>query len=163
MKSRDSDDDSDCDLGVLVLSTNALFRSNFCNKYDLFRTSNYQKKMTRLGSIAFQKICAIHMQRVWRGYNIRRKFKTNLKVFYRTGKGDESRRLKFYRDEFNTLSTKIQKNFDDRQDRVDLMLRLEHNFAVNYEFIIPHIIAVRWIELFLRASNWISCLNKCWQ
>ena len=50
------------------------------------RSTNYQKKITKKGSQAFECICAAKLQAVWKGYAARTAFHTNLRTFYR-GRG----------------------------------------------------------------------------
>ena len=51
------------------------------------RSTNYQKKITKKGSQAFESICAAKLQAVWKGYAARSAFHVNLRLFYRRGKG----------------------------------------------------------------------------
>jgi hypothetical protein len=47
------------------------------------RTKNYQKKITHIGTRAFQQVCAVRIQRLWRGRRARAGFRRLLREYYR--------------------------------------------------------------------------------
>jgi len=98
------------------------------------RTKNYQKKITHIGSLAFQKVCALKLQRLFRGYTARKQFRTRLRAFYRatapggtTGNnidaGQKQRRKQYYESEITSISNKLDQNLNKRSNQVDNMLR----------------------------------------
>ena len=98
------------------------------------RTKNYQKKITHIGSLAFQKVCALKLQRLFRGYTARKQFRTRLRAFYRatapggsTGiaidAGQKQRRKQYYESEIISISNKLDQNLNKRSNQVDTMLR----------------------------------------
>lgn len=68
------------------------------------RTANYQKKITHIGSQAYQGVCIVKIQRVYRGYTGRKRSRLLLKQYYKQGKGNEALRKKYYESEFSSLS-----------------------------------------------------------
>eukprot|EP01032_Pedospumella_encystans_P007574 gene7574-9073_t len=98
------------------------------------RTKNYQKKITHIGSLAFQKVCVLKLQRLFRGYTARKQFRTRLRAFYRatapggsTGTaidaGQKQRRKQYYESEITSISNKLDQNLNKRSNQVDTMLR----------------------------------------
>ena len=105
------------------------------------RTKNYQKKITHIGSWAFQKVCALKLQRLYRGYCARKLFRTRLRAYYRATAGNNSiagggefsgatidesqrqRRKQYYESEITSISNKLDQNLNRRGHQVDSMLR----------------------------------------
>ena len=88
------------------------------------RTGNYQKKLTTIGSKSYEVACAIVIQKYWRRYHIRSKYRSLQRQYYKKNpnNGQESTRKKFYEKEFSILSQKMEKDVDNRKDEVDSML-----------------------------------------
>eukprot|EP01036_Dinobryon_divergens_P023140 gene23140-31457_t len=86
------------------------------------RTSNYQKKLTNIGTDSYKKSCVEKIQRLWRGCMARKKYHVSLRTFYRSGNGAESRRKKFFESELHSIAKKLSRNCTDRSDQVDSML-----------------------------------------
>jgi len=88
------------------------------------RTGNYQKKLTNIGSKTYEVECAIVLQKYWRGYNVRLKFRSLQRQYYKRNpnNGLESTRKKFYEKELSIISQKMEKDLDNRKDEVDIML-----------------------------------------
>lgn len=110
------------------------------------RTKNYQKKITHIGSIAFQKVCALKIQCLYRGYTVRKYFKARLRQYYREltkaakagggggGAGSvdvaqQQRRKQYYESEFSSITNKLNANLDSRSSQVNTMLRY---FLLNF-------------------------------
>ena len=84
------------------------------------RTTNYQKKITTVGSKSFHKICALRIQALWRGYTSKKKYRLMLKNYYRnqgntiasgssnTGIGSYIARRIFFEKEFSALSHTLE-------------------------------------------------------
>jgi hypothetical protein len=97
------------------------------------RTHNYQKKITRIGSIAYSKVCAAKIQRLWRGYSVRKTHKVRLRNYYRDlAKAGrplddklQARRKHYYENEFSTITDKLNENLDSRSNQVNTMIRYE--------------------------------------
>jgi len=86
-------------------------------------------------------VCALKLQRLYRGYCARKLFRTRLRVYYRTTAGinnsaaggeaggttiDESqrqRRKQYYESEITSISNKLDQNLNRRGHQVDSMLR----------------------------------------
>ena len=96
------------------------------------RTRNYQKKITHIGSKAFEKVCALKVQRLWRGYAIRRHFRVRLREYYhnlprQSGRvvddAQLQRRKAYYETEFSSITDKLNQNLHSRSNQVNTMLR----------------------------------------
>ena len=88
------------------------------------RFPEYQKRLTRKGSQAFQIVCATKLKALFRGYICRKKFRSILKSFYREGKGSGTmQRRKFYEQELSSYANEIDKDIDKRSQEVDTMMR----------------------------------------
>lgn len=79
--------------------------------------------MTRIGSRAFQQVCATKLQRIARGYIVRKGLKVQFKKFYKEGKGNSAKRKEFFESEFKDVAGKMAINLDEHTERVDTMLR----------------------------------------
>ena len=88
------------------------------------RTSNYQKKMTRKGTQAFEGVCTVKIQALWRGFSARAKFRTGLRSFYRQRRtnGQRSQRTKFYQQELTSLADRLTQEVHTRGEQVDVVL-----------------------------------------
>eukprot|EP01038_Epipyxis_sp_PR26KG_P004389 gene4389-6206_t len=117
----------------ILLSCSHIFHKSCLQAFEKFmkngelncpicRTPNYQKKVTRLGSLAYRRHCVIRIQSIIRGYFGRLIYKKKLKQFYRDGKGNETKRKQYYESEFKLITTKINQNMVDRSEKVDHML-----------------------------------------
>ena len=79
------------------------------------RSGNYQKKLTHVGSHAFQKLCVVRVQRLYRGYCARKVYRIELKSFYKLGAGAGSAaRRRFFEKELSLLGNRIAKETDAR-------------------------------------------------
>jgi hypothetical protein len=84
--------------------------------------------VTRQGSKAFEVICAIKVQTIFRGFSARRRFYINIRSHYQLGKGGISNhRTKFYENELNMYTNKMDKDFDDRKKESDSLLRYDRS------------------------------------
>lgn len=79
--------------------------------------------MTSLGSLSFQKVCVMRIQRLWRGFIVRKHYRHRLRQYYKEGRGDENRRKQFFEKEFITYNQKIDKTVEDRSNQVNSLLR----------------------------------------
>ena len=115
----------------VLLSCSHIFHSACLQAFEKFmksdaiacpicRTSNYQKKITRVGSKAFELCCIIKLQTCFRGYCARSVFRINLKSYYTSGRGKGSlQRRRFYEKEFNILTDSIAKKTEAREKGLD--------------------------------------------
>ncbi len=87
------------------------------------RAKNYQKKLTNLGHIFLQKVSITKIQTVCRGYLARKGFKRQLRRYYRSGAGNETRRAAFFQNEFSAMSRRMDKTMNDRGHQLDTILR----------------------------------------
>lgn len=95
------------------------------------RTRNYQKKITHIGSKAYAKVCAAKIQRLWRGYTVRKTYRVRLRDYYRNlphaGRpldgALQARRKMYYQNEFSTITDKLNENLASRSNQVNTMLR----------------------------------------
>lgn len=83
------------------------------------RTSSYQKKITRKGSVAYSIVCATKIQALYRGYVIRRPFYYKKRAYYAEGKGSETARNQFYSKEMTTITNAMSKDIDRRDREID--------------------------------------------
>ena len=88
--------------------------------------------MTGLGSLSFQKVCTIKIQRLWRGYYVRKQYKVQLKQYYQQGKGTELARKRYYEKQFHSVSEKIDQNMLRRNDQVNHLLRYACNTTYHF-------------------------------
>lgn len=96
---------------------------SFVLTYCSYRTKNYQKKMTTLGTQGHELNCIRKIQAMWRGYWARKQFKWKLRRYYRQGLGNEDRRKKYMEKEFTALSSKMDQTLDNRNQQVNSLLR----------------------------------------
>lgn len=87
------------------------------------RTANYQKKMTNMGSKAFEVVCANKIQCLYRGYRVRKIFRSSLRAYYQQGRGEGARRKKFYQRELRDYTDRMGKDIARREIQVDSMIR----------------------------------------
>lgn len=99
---------------------------NFMQKKErccpICRTANYQKKITTKGSDLFQIVCTIKIQSLFRGYLSRKVYHSNLRKYYRQGKGITSQRKKFYEKELVSVANRITEDVEKRKSEVDSVL-----------------------------------------
>lgn len=87
------------------------------------RTKNYQKKLTVLGYAALERKSAAKIQALCRGFLARQQFKLKLRRLYRSGRGSESLRAKYFQTELSSVASRMDKSISDRASKVDTMMR----------------------------------------
>ena len=96
------------------------------------RTTNYQKKITHVGSRAFEQVCARRVQSLWRGFCVRREYYEKRRAFY-SSIGAEARavrgyvpdprlRNKFYQGELTHLASQLESTMTAHGAVVDHVL-----------------------------------------
>mmetsp|Transcript_28486 Transcript_28486/g.40562 ORF Transcript_28486/g.40562 Transcript_28486/m.40562 type:complete len:238 (+) Transcript_28486:344-1057(+) len=86
------------------------------------RSTNYQKKLTRVGSQAYARSCAGHIQRLWRGYAARKRFQGSLRLFYLAGGGNGSRRKRFLESRLSRAAQRFSSQCGLHSDQLDHMI-----------------------------------------
>ena len=119
----------------VLLSCSHMFHRNCLSSFENFmksderscpvcRTTKYQKKITRYGSRAFEVICAIKIQKNYRGYSARKKYYLRLKYYYKKGEGGTSlHKTKFFEKELSSYLSRLEDDFQDRKMESDSILR----------------------------------------
>jgi hypothetical protein len=88
------------------------------------RGVNYQKKITRQGSKAFEVICCMKIQRLFRGYIARKEYYLNVRAYYQKGKGGTSQhKTKFYEKELSMYMSRIDEDLQERKEKSDNLMR----------------------------------------
>jgi len=83
------------------------------------RTSDYQKRITTVGSASYHKVCILKIQVLYRGYVARKEFRVKLRGFYRNsssnntgskrvGAGGEIARRNFFEKELSSLGHEME-------------------------------------------------------
>lgn len=100
---------------------------NFMKNTDLTcplcRSKHYQKKMTNLGSLSYQRYCAMKIQALARGFLARQQYKLKLRRFYKSGKGNEIQRKRYFEQEFTNVTKKMDASLDNRTNQVNSLLQ----------------------------------------
>ena len=87
------------------------------------RTGNYQKKITHVGSRAFEQVCAGKLQALWRAYCVRKVHYHTRRNLYRGASLDTHTdinpglRSKFYQGELSQIATRME-SFGEKQGAV---------------------------------------------
>lgn len=129
------------------------------------RCTDYQKRLTHKGSKAFQVICAVKIQSLYRGFRCRRQYRSSLRSFYRNnGAIQNPQRRKFYEQELSSCATEIQKHFDKRTSEVDSFMRykdLRFCYCVSATSLFFSLFRVIWLlfMMFPIVNNW-NCLSQ---
>lgn len=107
-----------------LVSSSSLSSLSSLSSSSYSRSSNYQKKLTNIGSKSYEVVCAVVIQKYWRGYHVRSKYRSLQRQYYKKNpnNGQESIRKKFYEKELSILSQLMEKDIDNRKDEVDSML-----------------------------------------
>ena len=88
------------------------------------RGTKYQKKITRFGSKAFEIICAVKVQCLYRGYVARKEYYFNIRSYYQNGHGGTScHKTKFYEKELSAYMNKIDDDSHERKRESDSIIR----------------------------------------
>eukprot|EP01039_Chlorochromonas_danica_P009490 gene9490-10481_t len=87
------------------------------------RTKSYQKKLTKLGHQALERVSAGKIQALARGWLARKKFKIALRRYYRSGHGNEKLRTKHFHTECAEMTEKMDRTLQHRVAQVDNMMR----------------------------------------
>jgi hypothetical protein len=90
------------------------------------RAGSYQKKLTHVGSKAFEQLCAGRIQRVYRGYAARKVFRIELKSFYKLGAGagqQSAARRRFFEKELSLLGNSLAKETEARARGLNNVVR----------------------------------------
>jgi hypothetical protein len=94
------------------------------------RCTNYQKRITHKGSRAFEIVCAIRLQALFRGYRCRKVYRSKLRTYYRSNKGSDEgdssgnqRRKLFYQQELSSYTNEMEKQINQRSTEVNSMMR----------------------------------------
>lgn len=83
------------------------------------RTTNYQKKITRAGTKAYEAVCARTIQKNWRGHWCRCLYYDELKLFYKNGGFISSGyRKKFFEKELFSHTNRITKEATSMENEV---------------------------------------------
>mmetsp|Transcript_12785 Transcript_12785/g.11598 ORF Transcript_12785/g.11598 Transcript_12785/m.11598 type:complete len:395 (-) Transcript_12785:45-1229(-) len=83
------------------------------------RTNDYQKKITQKGSKAYEIVCCIKIQCVYRGFIARKKYYYLVKQFYHNGNGNVIQRKKFYVNELTNVTNELTKEIDERNNQIN--------------------------------------------
>ena len=117
------------------------------------RSTNYQKKITRKGSLAFETICAAKLQAMWRGFCARKTFHVNLRRLYGrgglgpgtgpgTGPTGTRQRRRFYERELTLYADLMAKEVEERSSLLDREVSSSD-------------------RTWLRAVSWMHFLKAC--
>lgn len=142
----------------VLLSCSHMFHKNCIQSFEKFsassnkdrhcpvcRSSDYQKKITRKGSLAFKNVCIVRLQSFYRGYVVRKIYYKTLKHFYQSvrdcvicvmpnlthhtccdiiqGMGEKHLRKQFYERELVVFGDDVTKTVDNRGVELDAFLR----------------------------------------
>ena len=88
------------------------------------RTGNYQKKLTSVGSKAYEVVCCKQIQSMYRGYLARKVYRIELKGYYQKGAGTGSEaRKKFFERELSILGDSLLKESNARDRGLNNVVR----------------------------------------
>lgn len=98
------------------------------------RCMDYQKRLTHKGSKAYQIVCAIKLQALFRGHQCRKVFRSKLRQFYRrssnnnnssinNNNGTSQRRKLFYEQELTTYASEMENDVNRRGLEVNSFMR----------------------------------------
>jgi hypothetical protein len=108
----------------LCLSSFEKFMKHDERSCPVCRGVNYQKKITRQGSKAFEVICCVKVQRMFRGYTARKKYYLNVRAYYQKGNGGTSQhKTKFYEKELSMYMSRIDEDLQERKRESDDIMR----------------------------------------
>lgn len=119
----------------VLLSCSHMFHRHCLSSFEIFmkseerscpvcRAIRYQKKITRLGSNAYEAVCSLIIQRTFRGYLARKEYYNIIKIYYDSGRGGKSRqRTKFYERQLSTYLSRIDDDFQRNKIESDSFLR----------------------------------------
>ena len=100
---------------------------NFMDKKErccpICRTMNYQKKITNEGSKAFELVCIVKLQCLFRGYQVRKQFRSQLRSYYQQNKGDCQQRKKFFENELTNFADRVSKDVEQRDEELENIIR----------------------------------------
>jgi len=85
------------------------------------RHSNYQKKVTSVGTAMRRLECARLMQRFVKGWLVRKEKRNMLRKFYVDGRGQVGRRRDFYAKEIEDLGSRVEKEVEAKEDSIDAL------------------------------------------
>lgn len=130
------------------------------------RTKNYQKKLTKLGHQALERMSAERIQALARGWLARKKFKIALRRFYRSGHGNEQLRTKYFHTECAEMTEKMDRTLQHRVTQVDNMMRLVFsNPAIGNMHLISLTMIMSqldpWIALYWKVDNSMNFSSRC--
>lgn len=87
------------------------------------RACQYEKRITHHGSKAFEEVCALRIQRLWRGHYARLLTHQRYLVFYKEGRGGPRLRRRFFLRELQTTSCEVEAEIVSRASGVETLLR----------------------------------------
>jgi Ring finger domain/IQ calmodulin-binding motif len=119
----------------VLLSCSHLFHRHCLSSFEIFmkseesscpvcRASQYQKKITRLGSKAYEVVCSLKIQRMFRGYMARKEYHEHIKFYYDSGRGGKSRqKTRFYEKQLSSYLRHIDDDFHRNKVESDFIIR----------------------------------------
>lgn len=119
----------------VLLSCSHMFHRHCLSSFEIFmrseerscpvcRALQYQKKITRLGSKAYEVVCSLKIQRMFRGYMARKEYHDNIKFYYDSGRGGKSRqKTRFYEKQLSSYLRHIDDDFQRSKVESDSMIR----------------------------------------
>ena len=146
----------------VLLSCTHIFHRHCLSSFEIFmkseerscpvcRAIRYQKKITRLGSKAYEAVCSLKIQRIFRGHLARKEYYNIIKIYYDSGRGGKSRqRTRFYEKQLSTFLGRIDDDFQRNKIESDSFLRF-----VN---ILVFAVQIHYIRLLPRTDKRPSCV-----
>ncbi|GMI46810.1 hypothetical protein TrCOL_g8155 [Triparma columacea] len=96
------------------------------------RHTNYQKKVTSVGTAMRRLECARLMQRCVKGWLVRKEKRSMLRKFYTDGYGEAGRRRDFYAKEIGDLGSRVEKEVEAKEDSIDaLFAEFDNSLALS--------------------------------
>lgn len=113
------------------LSSFEIFMKSEERSCPVCRAIRYQKKITRLGSKAYEAVCSLKIQRIFRGYLARKEYHSIIKIYYDSGRGGKSQqRTRFYEKQLSTYLSRIDDDFQRNKIESDSFLRFVSIFVL---------------------------------
>lgn len=85
------------------------------------RSANYEKKITHEGSKAYQRVSAIRIQALWRGFKARGAFKVARKEFYQQGKGGAGERRRYFAEQWRSINSQLSARAVEEDEIADVL------------------------------------------
>ncbi|KAH9104630.1 hypothetical protein LEN26_014995 [Aphanomyces euteiches] len=117
----------------VILSCSHMFHHNCLASFERFlrtnqrvcplcRKQNYQKRLTKRGERIYRMQCAVKVQACVRRFLARKRYPKLLNEFYKSGRGSPLRRKTFYATKLSSISSRIVRAIDAREDSIDALL-----------------------------------------